>query len=141
MHAQAAAQGKIMRQAAVLFASDLPKTIAYWNERLGFAIHGTFLDPPVFAIMELDRHYAMLKQLAVGDSIEPYAARSEGLWNAYFWVDNVDAMFEDLRKRGATLDYGICDQPYGVREFAVQDPDRQTIGFGQVLSTPNGAPP
>jgi len=28
-----------------------------------------------------------------------------------------------------------------VLEFAVRDPDRQTIGLGQVLNTPYGAPP
>lgn len=134
-------RAQIQRQSAVLLASDLRKSIAYWNEKLGFAIHGTFLDPPVFAIMERDRNYAMLKQAAPGDPIVPYWQRSEGLWNAYFWVDAVDALFEELGKRGATIDYGICDQPYGVREFAVQDPDRQTVGFGQVLNTPNGAPP
>ena len=131
----------IQRQAAVLFASDLRTTIEYWNDRLGFATHGTFLDPPVFAIMERDSHYAMLKQLAPGDTIKPYADRDEGLWNAYFWVDDVAALFEELRGRGAPIDYGLCDQPYGVREFAVRDPDRQTIGFGQVLSSKNGAPP
>lgn len=130
----------IQRQAAVLFASDLRSTIAYWNDRLGFATHGTFLNPPVFAIMERDRHYVMLKQLAVGDSITPYAARDEGLWNAYFWVDDVEALFEELRKRAAVIDYGLYDQPYGVREFAVRDLDKQTIGFGQVLESENGAP-
>jgi len=131
----------IQRQAAVLFASDLPATIKYWNDRLGFATHGTFLDPPVFAIMERDTHYVMLKQLAAGNTITPYAERNDGLWNAYFWVDDVAALFDELCGRGAPIDYGLCDQEYGVREFAVRDPDQQTIGFGQVLNTKNGAPP
>jgi len=48
---------------------------------------------------------------------------------------------DELGGRGATIDYDLCKQPYGVLEFAVRDPDRQTIGFGQVLNTPNGAPP
>jgi len=68
-----------------MFASDLPRTIKYWNERLGFATHGTFLEPPVFAIMERDSHYMMLKRLAEGDTLVPYADRDERLWNAYFW--------------------------------------------------------
>jgi catechol 2,3-dioxygenase-like lactoylglutathione lyase family enzyme len=131
----------IQRQAAVLFASDLPNTIKFWTDKVGFATHGTFLDPPVFAIMERDGAFVMLKRLAGGDTIVPYAQRDEGLWNAYFWVDDVGALFGELRERGAPIDYGLCDQPYGVREFAIQDPDRQTIGFGQVLNTADGAPP
>ena len=130
----------IKRQAAVLFARDLPATIKYWNQKLGFSTHGTFLDPPVFAIMERDAHFVMLRQAEQGQVIEPYSRRGDGLWNAYFWVDDVTALLEELRDRGATLDYGLCDQPYGVREFAIQDPDGQTIGFGQVLNTPDGSP-
>jgi uncharacterized glyoxalase superfamily protein PhnB len=56
------------------------------------------------------------------------------LWNAYFWVDDVERLFGEIDGRGATIEYGLCDQFYDVREFALRDPDRQTIGFGQVLS-------
>jgi len=83
----------------------------------------------------------MLKQLGKEDAIIPYSERNEGLWNAYFWVDDVRAMLEEVQRRGAIIDYDLCEQPYGVREFAIRDPDRQSIGFGQVLNTPNGAPP
>jgi len=131
----------IQRQAAVLLASDLPKTIACWNEKLGFATHGTFGEPVQFAIMERDTAFVMLRQAALGQAIVPYWQHNEGLWNAYFWVDDVKALFNELRGRGAAIDYELYDQPYGVRDFAVRDPDGQTIGFGQVLNTANGAPP
>jgi catechol 2,3-dioxygenase-like lactoylglutathione lyase family enzyme len=134
-------QAKILRQSAVMFASDLPKTIAFWNEKAGFATHATFLDPPRFAIMERDSAFVMLRQAATGQTIVPYSRLGEGLWNAYFWVDDVEALFAELRGRAAPLDYELCDQPYGVREFAIKDPDGQGIGFGQVLGTATGAPP
>ena len=95
---------KIQRQAAVMFASDLPRSIRYWNE---FATHGTFLEPPVFAIMERDSHFVMLKQLPAGDTISPYAERDEGLWNAYFWVDNAKAVRDQFQRRGAVIDYDL----------------------------------
>jgi uncharacterized glyoxalase superfamily protein PhnB len=132
---------KILRQAAVLLATDLPRTIAYWNDKIGFATHGTFGEPVQFAIMERDNAFVMLRQETPGESIVPYWQHNEGLWNAYFWVDDVKALFDELRGRGATIDYDLYDQPYGVREFAVHDPDRQSIGFGQVLGTATGAPP
>jgi len=123
----------ILRQAPILFASKLPDTIAYWRDKLGFAQHGVFGEPPVFAIMEHGNAFAMLKQAPAGHAIVPLWQVSEGLWNAYFWVDDVVSLFEDVRLRGATIDYGLCDQFYGVREFAALDPDRQSIGFGQVM--------
>jgi catechol 2,3-dioxygenase-like lactoylglutathione lyase family enzyme len=125
---------RILRQAPTLFAGNLRHSMAYWQDKLGFALHGAFGEPPVFAIMERDNAFAMLKQAPSGHVIVPYCEISEGLWNAYFWVDDVETLFADLRRRGAVIDYGLCDQSYGVREFAVQDPDRQTIGFGQVVA-------
>jgi hypothetical protein len=123
---------RILRQAAVLFATDLPKAISCWIEKIRFAEHGIFGTPPVFAILERDNAFVQLKQAPDGHRIVPYRRTSEGLWNAYFWVDDVKALFDDMNRRG---DYGLCDQFYNVREFAVYDPDRQSIGFGQLLAS------
>jgi uncharacterized glyoxalase superfamily protein PhnB len=128
-------KARILRQSAVLFAGDLPKSIAYWQDKLGFQKHGIFGEPPVFAIMEHDNAFVMLKQAPEGHRIVPYAQISEGIWNAYFWVDDVETLFADVKRRGATVDYGLCDQFYGVREFAVLDLDRQSVGFGQLLAS------
>lgn len=125
---------RILRQSPILYASNLRDTIAYWRDKLSFEEHGIFGEPPVFAIMEYGNAFAMLKQAPAGHAIVPYWMITEGTWNAYFWVDNVEALFADVKARGATIDYGLCDQFYNVREFAVHDPDRQSIGFGQVLS-------
>jgi uncharacterized glyoxalase superfamily protein PhnB len=127
-------KARILRQAAILLAADLPAAIAYWRDVLGFAAHGVFGEPPYFAIMERDNAFVMLKQAEPGHVIVPYWEVSENLWNAYFWVDEVEALYEEMRASGAMIDYELCDQPYGVREFGVQDLDRHDIGFGQVLA-------
>jgi catechol 2,3-dioxygenase-like lactoylglutathione lyase family enzyme len=131
-------EARILRQAPILFASNLRDTIAYWRDKLGFEEHGIFGEPPEFAIMEYANAFAMLKQAPKGHVIVPYWKISEGLWNAYFWVDGVEALFAGVKRRGATIDYGLCDQFYDVREFAVRDPDDQGIGFGQVLTKASG---
>jgi uncharacterized glyoxalase superfamily protein PhnB len=121
-----------------LFASNLGDTITYWRDKLRFEQHGIFGEPPEFAIMQYGNAFAMLKQAPKGHAIIPYWKISEGIWNAYFWVDDVEALFADLKRRGATIDYGLCDQFYDVREFGVRDPDDQDIGFGQVLTKATG---
>jgi uncharacterized glyoxalase superfamily protein PhnB len=50
-----------------------------------------------------------------------------------FLVSDVDALYAEFVRRGATIDYGLCDQPYGCREFGTQDLDGYDIGFGQVI--------
>jgi catechol 2,3-dioxygenase-like lactoylglutathione lyase family enzyme len=132
---------RVLRQSPILYASNLRDTLAYWRDKLGFDEYGIFGEPPEFAIMEYGNAFAMLKQAPAGYAIVPYWMITEGTWNAYFWVDNVEALFADVKRRGATVDYGLCDQIYDVREFAVRDPDGQSIGFGQVLSGTGGDKP
>ena len=48
-------------------------------------------------------------------------------------MSDADALHTEFVRRGATIDYGPCDQPYGCREFGTQDLDGHDIGFGQVV--------
>ena len=46
----------MVRQIAPLFFTmDIPATLAYYKEKLGFECLGTWLDPPVYAIVARDR--------------------------------------------------------------------------------------
>ena len=49
------------------------------------------------------------------------------------WVSDVDALHSEFVSRGAKIDYGLCNQSYGCREFGIQDLDGHDIGFGQVI--------
>jgi catechol 2,3-dioxygenase-like lactoylglutathione lyase family enzyme len=55
------------------------------------------------------------------------------MFDAYFWVDDVEALHEELRGRGADLLHGPVDQPYGLRDIGVRDPDGYILAFGQQL--------
>jgi predicted enzyme related to lactoylglutathione lyase len=57
----------------------------------------------------------------------------ENVWNVYIRVDDADAIYAEVQKRGAGIDYTIYDAPHGFREFGVQDPDGHDIAFGQPL--------
>ena len=76
----------------------------------------------------------MVKQIEDHKHIVPRWTVSAGLWDMYFWVDDADALYKEFVERGAKIDYGLCDQPYGCREFGTQDIDGHDIGFGQVIS-------
>ena len=125
---------KILHQAPILFASDLAKTIGYWNDKVGFQSRNFVGEPPEFAILGRDSTFVMLKQAPAGHAIVPYWKIAESLWNAYFWIDDARALFTELKGRGAKIDYELCQQPYNVLEFGIQDLDGQDIGFGQELN-------
>jgi uncharacterized glyoxalase superfamily protein PhnB len=51
-----------------------------------------------------------------------------------FRVDNVNAWFNELRRRGAEFDQGLLDQQYGHRDFSIIDPNGYKLCFWQPLS-------
>lgn len=78
-----------------------------------------------------DGHIVMLSQVEDPKQVVPHYTVVANMWNVYFWVDDVEEIYAELKGRGATIDYELCDQPYGVREFGVQDLDNYDIAFGQ----------
>ena len=49
----------------------------------------------------------------------------------FFWVDDVMKLHAELAGAGATVVYAPVVQPYGMKEFAVRDPNGYVLGFGQ----------
>jgi predicted enzyme related to lactoylglutathione lyase len=52
-------------------------------------------------------------------------------WDAYIWVENADALNRELKSKGVKIARDICDQPYGCRDFDVEDCNGYRLCFGQ----------
>lgn len=118
--------------APILLVSDLGASFAYWRDKVGFEgeVHG---EPPDFAIMRRGGAHIMLAAISSGKQIIPNWRLREKTSNAYIWVDDARALYEELQARGAIIDWELYEAPYGVLEFGIQDLDDQDIAFGQVL--------
>ena len=115
----------------VLLCSDIERTAAWLRDALGFETeqHG---EPANFLIGKRDGQrimYALTEQRIV-----PNWQIVENMWNVYLRTPDVDAMYAEMAERGTAIDYTICNQPWGMREFGVQDPDGHDIGFGQPIA-------
>jgi uncharacterized glyoxalase superfamily protein PhnB len=128
------AQSKLIASAAVLLVKNVVAAANHYRDALGFEYDRFYGEPASFVILVRDGMYLMLKQASTADAVTPHWTVSAGLWNVYFWVSDVEALHDEFVRRGAKIDYGICDQPYGCREFGIQDVDRYDIGFGQIVS-------
>jgi catechol 2,3-dioxygenase-like lactoylglutathione lyase family enzyme len=124
---------QITAVAPVLLVRDVAAAADYFRHRLGFSYDRIWGDPPDFCMVRRDGHTVMLSQAPPDAALVPHWRVVEKMWDAYFWVDDVDAIYEELRGRGATIDYGLGVKPYGVKEFGVQDLDDHDLAFGQVL--------
>jgi hypothetical protein len=125
----------VLRVAPVLLVRDIVASVDFWRERVGFetdSIHG---DPPNFAMPARDGVTIMLAQAPAGsDPPVPNWRVLDKCNQVYVWVDDANALYDELRGRGAPIDFSIYDTPWGTREFGIQDLDDHDIAFGQVLA-------
>jgi uncharacterized glyoxalase superfamily protein PhnB len=116
---------------------DVVASADYYRDKVGFAYERFWGDPPCFCILWRDGFHLMLSQVDDPKVIVPHYKIVDKLWNVYFWVSDAEALYEELKARGAIIDYDLCDQPYGCREFGIQDLDGYDIAFGQDMDTPD----
>ena len=85
----------------------------------------------MFAIVSRDGFPLMLRLVEDPSRVIPNEKQG-GTWDAFFWVDDVEALCAELRGRGADVVYGpVVQTDYDMKEFAVRDPDGYVLGFGQ----------
>lgn len=124
---------KILTGAPVLLVRDVTAAAGYFRDRLGFSYDRFWGDPPGFCMVRRDGNTVMLSQAPPGAVLTPHWRVVRGMWNVYFWVDDVEALYAEFQASGAVIDYELGTKPYGVREFGVRDLDDHDIAFGQLL--------
>src|SRR5579872_3309616 len=128
---------KLTGSAGVLIVQDVQKAADYWRDAVGFGYERMHGEPPNFCIVRRDGFSIMLAQIDdPARAPAPYWRVLPGLWNAYFWVDDAEALYSELQQRGATIDYTLGVKNYDgvrVKEFGIQDLDNHDIGFCEVL--------
>ncbi len=120
---------QLTRHAPYFPVQDVAHSAADYERRLGFKTEYAGGSPPEFAIVSRDGLAIMLRRVSDASLIRPSEAQG-GTWDAFFWVDDVDTLFTELRGRGASVVYEPTLMPYGVKEFAVRDGDGHVLGFG-----------
>lgn len=115
----------------VFFTTDIPGTLAFYKDKLGFECLGTWQDPPVYAIVARDRR-AIHFRCASPPTPNP-EKYSEEFLDAYIFVEDVDALYEDYSSRGVEFARNLANMPWNSREFVVKDCDGRLIAFGSNL--------
>jgi uncharacterized glyoxalase superfamily protein PhnB len=118
----------IRQIAPVFFTMDIPATLAYYKEKLGFECLGTWHDPPVYAIVARDRQ-AIHFRYAKPPRANPSKYQDE-LLDAYLMVEDADALYAEYAAQGAEFTRGVANMPWGSREFVVKDCDGRLLAFG-----------
>ena len=115
----------------VFFSLDIARTVAYYKDRLGFELLGTWQDPPVYAIVARDKHAIHFR---CAEPPTPNAEKyEEELLDAYLYVENADALHAEFSAKGVEFTRGLGNMPWRCREFVVKDCDGRLLAFGADL--------
>jgi uncharacterized glyoxalase superfamily protein PhnB len=117
-----------------LVVRDLARSLAFYRDVLGFTISMSVPDAPpyVFVGLERDGVPVFLNDVKAAEHDFPAMASTPagGTCTMFFIVTDVDALHASIAPR-ATVVMPLKTQFYGMREFAVTDPDGHLITFAE----------
>jgi predicted enzyme related to lactoylglutathione lyase len=99
--------------------NDVAAGIAYYCDVLGFHINYAQHD---LGVMDRDRITLLLIART---------ERHKGIGSCYFYIENADALYAELRAKGANILGEPISKPWGLRDFTILDLEGNRIGFGQ----------
>jgi uncharacterized glyoxalase superfamily protein PhnB len=121
----------IRQIAPEFFTMDIPSTLAYYKDKLGFKCLGTWQDPPVYAIVARDQHAIHFRR---AEPPRPNPNKySDELLDAYVLIEDVDALYAEYAARDVEFTRGLANMPWRSREFVVKDCDGRLLAFGANL--------
>lgn len=111
----------------ILCVHDVEASIAYYMEKLGFTSCWRWGEPPSFGGVRRDQVQIFFCKDGQGNP---------GTWMSV-WVDDVDALHQELAGRGADIRQPPTTFEWGVREMNVGDPDGHRLRFSTETQQPS----
>ena len=108
----------------VFHVSDVTTALAFYCDGLGFNVAWKWGQPATHASV-------CRGNVSISLTLDP---RKVGTGDAYIEVSGIDSYHEELATRGVPLG-DLADRPYGMRDFAVIDPNGNRIVFGQATAS------
>jgi uncharacterized glyoxalase superfamily protein PhnB len=107
----------------VLQVEDVSAAVAFYRDVLGFEVDFIYGDPPIHArVSSGDRESAG----AVRIRLVPFNTTQARADRGYYWIHvgaDLDGLFETYRRAGVQVISEPENQPWGLRDFRIRDPD------------------
>ena len=119
----------------LLAVRNMKETIEFYKNSLGFRVGMCFPDAsnPEYADLSKDGMVLMVIP-AENHDISSEEKFGVGVY-LYMQIDgDIDEYYEELKKKGVKIAVDIKDEPFGVRDFTVEDVDGYKLTFNQVTA-------
>jgi uncharacterized glyoxalase superfamily protein PhnB len=118
-----------------LAVKDVKKSVEFYRDSLGFQVGMTFPDAanPEYADLSKDGMVLMFipaKDVGVG------SGEKVGLGvNLYMQIDgDIDEYYSAVKGKNVKIVADIKDEPFGIRDFTVEDPDGYVLTFNHPIA-------
>ena len=123
----------ILSSASVFLVRDVTRSAPFYRDMLGFTFSRYWGEPPSFCMVWRNESCIMLAQVDNDQEIHPNRQSKHQMWDAYFWIDDIQQLFQEYQQKGLIFSCSLTEKDYGVLEFALIDPDGYELAFGQEL--------
>lgn len=113
----------MLKSRNTLGVRDMGRSLAFYEEVLGFQVQTSMGDPPSFAVLVRDRVSLGLVQTA-HPAVATFAC-------CYWNVEGIEAFHARCVERGATISNPLTRHPWGNYDFVVKDPDGHQLALGE----------
>ena len=114
---------------------NVPATLAFYRDMLGFEVTFEGPEPGDIFFGIVQRGWAMIMFKDVDIDPVPNYTRDIGhgiaAWDAYFYVPDPDALYEEFASRKVDFKLPLCDNSDNLRGFEVMDVDGYILYFGR----------
>ena len=119
-----------------LAVRDMKETIKFYKNSLGFKMGLAFPDANNPGYAELSKDGMVLMFISAKDcKIGSEEKLGVGV-NLYMQIDgDIDEYYQELKKRRVKITVDIADEPYGIRDFTVEDINGYQLTFNQLSQT------
>jgi uncharacterized glyoxalase superfamily protein PhnB len=111
----------------ILGTRDLERALAFYMQELGFEL--AFRDPSG------PDNYAGVRRGDVELHVQWQDEQEMSTMRLRFYVDDPDQLVSEFEQRGVRIANPLKSTPWGTREFALWDPDRNALTFYRDLRT------
>ena len=119
----------VLNESATVFVvTNVPESVAYFRDAIGFNVEFLYGEPPNYAGVTRDNVAVHLEAAANTD-------RQAGQSGLNVFLDDVDTLYRELVDRNARILKPPHDRPWRMRNCVVADLDGNYICFGSPIRT------
>jgi len=116
-----------------LAVRNMKQTIQFYRDSLGFKMGMAFPDAGNPEYADLSKH-GMVLMFIPAENVGIDSEQKLGIGvNLYMQIDgDIDEYYNELKNKGVKIVFNVKDEPYGIRDFTVEDINGYKLTFNQV---------